>query len=363
MDTLRSVTAFRTSAPMNSQHPTRFASAARSGPAEILDSAELLKDGLLQTEILDAVPQLILVLDENRQIVHFNQTLAGALGVEDASEVLGKRPGEVLSCLHAKDEVGGCGTASACSHCDAVRAVLTSLCGHAATEECRVTLAGNAGSMDLRIHASPLETPYGRYSFVVAQDIADEKRRQALERTFFHDLLNLSGGLASCLELRQEEDDPSERMELDDTARLLSHQVVEVIQSQQTLLQMERGELEVRIGPVQPAAMIEALHTQFAYHPLTEGKRIALQVSPELPMLTTDDALAGRVLTNMLKNALEASFPGDQLEVGAAPDDDGVRFWVSNPEVMTERVQAQVFQRSFSTKGAGRGLGTYSMKL
>lgn len=30
---------------------------------------------------------------------------------------------------------------------------------------------------------------------------------------------------------------------------------------------------------------------------------------------------------------------------------------------MLHEVQAQVFQRSFSTKGNDRGLGTYSMKL
>ncbi len=30
---------------------------------------------------------------------------------------------------------------------------------------------------------------------------------------------------------------------------------------------------------------------------------------------------------------------------------------------MPPEVQAQVFQRSYSTKGAGRGLGTYAMKL
>jgi signal transduction histidine kinase len=30
---------------------------------------------------------------------------------------------------------------------------------------------------------------------------------------------------------------------------------------------------------------------------------------------------------------------------------------------MPENVRAHVFQRSFSTKGSGRGLGTYSVKL
>lgn len=36
---------------------------------------------------------------------------------------------------------------------------------------------------------------------------------------------------------------------------------------------------------------------------------------------------------------------------------------VFNSEVMSDEVKAQIFQRSFSTKGKGRGLGTYSVKL
>ena len=38
-------------------------------------------------------------------------------------------------------------------------------------------------------------------------------------------------------------------------------------------------------------------------------------------------------------------------------------FWVNNPAVMPREVQLQVFKRSFSTKGSGRGIGTYSMRL
>jgi sensor histidine kinase regulating citrate/malate metabolism len=36
---------------------------------------------------------------------------------------------------------------------------------------------------------------------------------------------------------------------------------------------------------------------------------------------------------------------------------------VKNENVMTEEVQMQLFHRSFSTKGNGRGLGTYSIRL
>jgi signal transduction histidine kinase len=36
---------------------------------------------------------------------------------------------------------------------------------------------------------------------------------------------------------------------------------------------------------------------------------------------------------------------------------------VHNPAYIPRNVQIQLFLRSFSTKGAGRGLGTYSLKL
>jgi sensor histidine kinase regulating citrate/malate metabolism len=36
---------------------------------------------------------------------------------------------------------------------------------------------------------------------------------------------------------------------------------------------------------------------------------------------------------------------------------------VHNPGHIPEQVQLQIFQRSFSTKGPGRGLGTYCMRL
>jgi len=77
-----------------------------------------------------------------------------------------------------------------------------------------------------------------------------------------------------------------------------------------------------------------------------------------------DKALLGRVLGNLLKNAIEASEPGETISVGCSRlETDRIEFWVHNAAVMPEHVRMQVFQRSFSTKGRGRGIGTYSVKL
>ena len=70
-----------------------------------------------------------------------------------------------------------------------------------------------------------------------------------------------------------------------------------------------------------------------------------------------------RVIGNLIKNALEASEKGQTVTLGCTAVDTGVEFWVNNAGSMPRPVQLQMFQRSFSTKGAGRGLGTYSVKL
>jgi sensor histidine kinase regulating citrate/malate metabolism len=76
-----------------------------------------------------------------------------------------------------------------------------------------------------------------------------------------------------------------------------------------------------------------------------------------------DAAVLGRVLGNMIKNALEACAPGETATAGCRADGGAVQFWVHNPGVIAPAVQHQIFQRTFSTRGPDRGLGTYSMKL
>lgn len=96
---------------------------------------------------------------------------------------------------------------------------------------------------------------------------------------------------------------------------------------------------------------------------IARGKTIHL--APDCPevKLISDRALLHRILSNMIKNALEASLPGDQVSLGCQQHGRAVRFWVHNPGVIPPDAQLQIFQRSFSTRGPGRGLGTYSIRL
>ncbi|NBK97049.1 MAG: ATP-binding protein, partial [Erysipelotrichia bacterium] len=65
----------------------------------------------------------------------------------------------------------------------------------------------------------------------------------------------------------------------------------------------------------------------------------------------------------MVKNAMEASQHGETVTIWARQNGELVEFRVNNPGVIRDDVKMQLFNRSFSTKGEGRGIGTYSMRL
>jgi signal transduction histidine kinase len=77
----------------------------------------------------------------------------------------------------------------------------------------------------------------------------------------------------------------------------------------------------------------------------------------------TDAALLKRILLNMTKNAAEASAEKSMIRIICSRKPGLAIFSVNNQGTIAEDVRTQIFQRSFSTKGHGRGLGTYSMKL
>jgi hypothetical protein len=340
--------------------PTQFAPAERASDAQIQQDADSYMSETLVTSMLDAVPNVLLVLNQERQTVFANEACMRLLNLPDRNEALGQRPGELVGCAHAAETEGGCGTTEFCRNCGAAKAILSSLKGVESIQECRITLR-NGEALDLQASAKPLEMNNSHFTVFTLTDISGEKRRRVLERIFFHDVLNTAGILSMSTDIIKRH--PSEAPELIDDMFRVSHQLIDEIQSQRDLAAAESGELAPKPTTFSAADFIENLVQQYTHHQIAEGRQLQFVPNNQTLTFTTDRTLLGRVIGKMVKNALEAAHPGDTVTASYSFDATVVTFAVHNPTHMPENVQLQVFNRSFSTKGAGRGLGTYSMKL
>ncbi len=195
------------------------------------------------------------------------------------------------------------------------------------------------------------------------KDISHEKRREALERTFFHDILNTAGNILNASELMREDDDIEDRDYFLDLIYRGSEQLVDEIKSQRQLLAAEMGSLEITKQAVDPLSVIERIVAIFEKSDMATGKRITINPTVGRPTILTDTTIFGRIISNLLKSALEASFPGSGVSLTCQTHHNGWQVAVHNVTEMPRAVQLQIFQRSFSTKGLGRGIGTYSIKL
>jgi signal transduction histidine kinase len=345
------------------QLETSHAPSSRSSETELNRQRALFEKQAGMAQILDAMPNMVAILNQDRQIVLANTALIDGLGGKDATRVIGCRPGEILGCPHAMENGLGCGTTRSCRTCGATNAILAAQMGQVATRECSILPLHKLDALDLRITATPLDMGDERFVIFAIQDIAHEKRVELLHRTFFHDILNSAGGVQGLSYLV---DDAEDMGEVHEYAPLLvnqAEQMVTAIEAQRDMLAAERGDLVVSDQPVGSLTMIQAAMDLYGSHEVAEGKTIARDPGSARLILATSKSLLQRTLGNMLKNALEASAVGDTVTIGCEDGSGTARFWVQNPTVMPESVRLQVFNRSFSTKGTGRGIGTYSMKL
>jgi len=349
---------------MTNRQQTFFTPAELETPERLAAQNRLLATDPVVSIMLDSFPEPAVVLNRHRQIVLANDKVAARLQCSRES-LIGQRTGEAFACIHANAETAPCGTTPFCQFCGGASAIVNSQASlQPDVKECRLLCSGEDGirAVDLRIWATPLTLGGEPFTVFAVRDTTDEKRRTLLEQLFFHDILNAATTLKGIIQiwprLRSDQAEEMHRMAGD-----VTDQILEEIQAQRDLAAAERGDLAVRpeeVDVVQLLTSVCELHGQDA---LAAGKTVAAPLIDGSTTLRTVAVLLRRVLGNLIKNALEACGTGDTVTVSfenrAVPT-----FRIHNPGVMSQAVQAQLFQRSFTTKqGGGRGVGTYSVKL
>ncbi len=312
---------------------------------------------------LDRLQGLIAVVNEQNQVVYVNRAFADFFG-RSAGEFSGMKPGEIFHCVRGTPD--GCGSSPSCRFCGTLQAIReTQETLAPATRECSITgsEAGRLTAWEFLVRTMPFEVSGTRYILVSFREISSQKRRGALERIFFHDILNTASSIKVYLDLLKAGLNDVGSRPILERLEGICNTLVEEIQSQKVLVSAENKTLTVQRNLIMSNGIAEQVAQSFEGQDIAQGKEIAVAPFSEAFSFVSDDSLVKRVLSNMVKNALEATPEGSAVTVGFRKEDSWLRFWVHNPTYIEEDVRRQIFQRYFSTKGPDRGLGTFSIKL
>lgn len=334
---------------------------------EVLKQEKIIIDSLIHfKDIFNSISTVSLVLNSTRQIIFVSNDFLKNFDLTSDNSVFGTRFGEFISCIHAKESPHGCNNSTSCYLCGAFQAVIESeKTNQKVQKETRITTNknGDQASLELSISSVPIKLSDKQFYIVTIIDISSEKRKLQLERIFIHDLVNSVGGisgLSDILDYSISEESKTKAINLiGKTSKVLLNQII----SFRNILSAESGELEVQYADVFSGDLIDEAVVLVSNNK-SLNTTIVKDANSENILFTSDKLLVSRILVNMLKNAAESeNNPESIITIGSNLTNNTIKFWVKNNGIIPDFVQKQIFQRSFSTKGSNRGLGTYSMKL
>ncbi len=347
---------------------TRVADPRREDKETILLEKTWLTSGTFIDVVLQENPAIVGILNKYRQFIIINKSYFGVQGDDDEVKILGKRPGEVFECIHAKTMPSGCGGSRNCRFCSIINTLLDAMKEQRTiTREVRLTTenSGSETALDLQVTAKPFFHEREQYVLLSMIDISSDKRKKVLESILFHDIINSASSLYSLFSLLKGSSGmfDEEMKKLIREGGEVADSLADLLNSLRDLTRAENRELEISWDRYAVEKLLREVVFTAEMLPVCKERRLGIELScPEIDA-ETDEQLFKRILLNMIKNALEASENGGVIRVYAEADKEEISVSVHNEGSMSPEVQVQVFQRSFSTKGTNRGLGTYSMKL
>jgi len=329
----------------------------------MLLSNEAISD-CLKNQVIDffseASQNMKIVLDEDRKIILADGNMVKFLGHVDFKSIHGLTLGEAIKCDSLVESEKDCGQTKFCQYCF-FNSVFEKL--QKDEDKSELPVSSYYGEC-YRIYSKELKDDSSCLIALMLENISEEKRREGLERVFFHDLLNSASSIEGAVSLLEDslslnEDDE----EILDVIRSSSMQLVNEIKFHQKLSLAKEDKLHLQESDVYSFNAVKTAAQFFSLASEVKGVRLEISCQNEKDIFYTDESLLIRVLVNLIKNAIEASKDGDIVRVQVEPKLACTEFMVTNPSQIPLAVQPHIFKYSFSTKGQGRGIGTYSVKL
>jgi len=148
----------------------------------------LNQEGFLKA-LFDSIPCGVLIVDRDRRIQAVNNVMERTFGISSA-EVIDKRGGEALRCIHASESPKGCGFADECQSCQVFNTALKALSGgqiHRKKANLQLLTNGKTLDLVLLVSAAPLYHEGARLAIIMLENITELntlRRRLKTEQGF-----------------------------------------------------------------------------------------------------------------------------------------------------------------------------------
>lgn len=293
----------------------------------------------------------IFMEDENGVIIKVNKTITSMLGRAEDTAITGQNALELFS-EQARDAEG--------------KRMREQAYGLYVTEMKRAD--GSVFPAELKASAGFFNGKPVRV--VSVRDITDrvyaEQMREDVERIIHHDLksplTNIIGIPEAMLNMPGT---PPEQRRWWEAVSKSGYRMLSMIENSLNLYKMEVGALQPARTPVPVTEVVDSISADL--HFLFQQKKLTFNcLSPEgePPVINSDRVLVYQMLSNIVKNAAEASPPGATVTVSIRREADRLRLDVHNAGAIPENVRPRIFlKHAQTTKAKGSGLGAYSAQL
>lgn len=332
-----------------------------SGAALSADVARVAEHPVVES-LLGAQRAAVVIVNPHRQIVASNVRFLALAGVRDPAALLGLRFGESFECVGAEQGADGCGTGPRCAGCGAAIATLAGLRDRGAERECslRVDRGGRAEDLSLRVMAVPFRISGEPFTALFVSDLTGERRRAAVARAPVAAARRAAGELRVALDAFRRSGDAA------DLAR--AEGLADEVRGELAVHDLLAGE-DVAASSLPPRRQVEVrdvlrrLSVALRSHPASGGRVVEIDSPPPGAAVVAEPAALQHALLAMAVNAVEATRAGGTVRVAIreTAHETWLRVW--NAGAVPVVVRSRLFERHFSTRGAGRGHGTWAMKL
>ena len=222
----------------------------------------------------------------------------------------------------------------------------------------------DGSTFPVEISLGAVDTRQGRLAMAFVLDITarreTETLREAMIHTMVHDLRSPLGSMITALQIIQMDapDLDAEKQQLLEIALHGGRKLLALINAILDVSRLESGKMPLeRSLAALPDLTQNALKT---LAPQAKREQIALnlEIPPTLPSVWADAQLIGRVLQNLVGNALKFTPAGGAVTVAARQEGEKVQVTVSDtgPGIAPE-LRSRLFQKFVTGQIVGRGSG------